>query len=230
MCVTKSNWFHCPSFQTYTPLFKSNRNIFFSVKRWYLFSMYRFEIFHIAWWSLLLSLWKISWVYVIASRLCEHSNLVRSEKRAAKTLQHVYRYGDILMLYDIITAYEWFFCYNWHKLCSNNKLVDFSSTYYFLVKYAIWISNMNEHLPHPLLCWYATSGAGGLRSENQLILDNAMQYSDVKFLNISRYGLGRTDLFPDLCGYGLYDVPPTHVDTFLLSNSGYSFYLSLSVH
>ena len=40
--------------------------------------------------------------------LCEHSNLVRFEKRAAKTLQHVYRYGDIGMLYDIITTYECF--------------------------------------------------------------------------------------------------------------------------
>ena len=120
-----------------TPLFKSNRNLLSGVKLWYLFSMYRFEIFHAARWGLLHSLWKISWVYVIAERLCEHSNLVMFEKRAAKTLQHGYRYGDILMLYDIITTYEWFFCYNWHKLCSSNKLLDFSSIYNFLVKYAI---------------------------------------------------------------------------------------------
>ena len=80
---------------------------------------------------------------------------------------------------------------------------------------------MNELLPHPLLCWYATSGAGGLRSGNQLILGNAKQYSDMKFLNISRYDLGRTDLFPDFCGDSLNDVPPTHVDKFLLLNSGY---------
>ena len=45
---------------------------------------------------------------------------------------------------------------------------------------------MNELLPHPLLCKYATSGAGGLRSGNQLILGSAKQYSDMKFLNISR--------------------------------------------
>ena len=107
-----------------TPLFKSNRNLFSSVKWWYSFSMYRSEIFHVAWWGLLHSLWKISWVYVIASRLCEHSNLVRFEKRAAKTLQHVYRYGDIGTLYDIITTYGWFFCYNWHELCANYKLLD----------------------------------------------------------------------------------------------------------
>ena len=74
---------------------------------------------------------------------------------------------------------------------------------------------MNELLPHPLLCWYTTGGAGGLRSANQLILGNAKQYSDMKFLNIARYGLGRTDLVHDFCGYGLYDVPPTHVDKFL---------------
>ena len=43
---------------------------------------------------------------------------------------------------------------------------------------------MNELLPHPMLCWYATSGAGGLRSGNQLIPGNAKQYSDMKFLNI----------------------------------------------
>ena len=52
---------------------------------------------------------KISWVYVIASCLREHSNLVRFEKHAAKTLQHVYRYGDIGMLYDMITTYELIF-------------------------------------------------------------------------------------------------------------------------
>ena len=34
--------------------------------------------------------------------------------------------------------------------------------------------------------WYAVSGAGRLRSGNQLILDNAWQDSDVKFLNILR--------------------------------------------
>ena len=105
----------------YTPLFKSNRNLFSSVKWWYLFSMYRFEIFHVAWWGLVHSLWKISWVYVVAARLCEHSNSVRFEKRVAKTLQHGYRHGDIIMLYDIITTYEWFFCHNWHELCSGNK-------------------------------------------------------------------------------------------------------------
>ena len=66
------------------------------------------------------------------------------------------------------------------------KLLDFSIIFCFLVKYAIWISNMNELLPHPLLCWYATSGAGGLRSGNQLILGDAQQYSDIKFLDILR--------------------------------------------
>ena len=144
-------------------------------------------------------------------------------KTRCQTLQHGYGYGDILMLHDIITTYEWLFCYNWHDLYSNNKLLDFSSIYYFLVKYATWISNMNELLPHPLLCWNATRGAGGLRSGNQLILGNAKQYSDMKYLNNSRYGLGRTDLFPNFCGDGLYNVPPTRVDKFLLSNSGYSF-------
>ena len=43
---------------------------------------------------------------------------------------------------------------------------------------------------------------------------HAKQNSDMKFINISRYDLGRTDLFPDFCGDGLYDVPPTHVDKF----------------
>ena len=169
-----------------TPLFKSNRNIFCNVNWWYLFSMYRFDIFCVAYWGLLHLLLKISWVYVIKSRLCEHSNIVRFEKRAAKTPQHGLRYGNILMLYVIINIYEWFFCYNWHELCSSNKLLDFSIIFCFLVKYAIWISNMNELLPHPLLCWYATSDAGGLRSGDQLILGDAQQYSDIKFLNILR--------------------------------------------
>ena len=70
---------------------------------------------------------------------------------------------------------------------------------------------MNGLLPHHLLCWYASSGAGGHWSGNQLILGNAKQYSDMKLLHISRYGLGRTDLFLDFCGDVLYDVPPTHV-------------------
>ena len=66
------------------------------------------------------------------------------------------------------------------------KLLNFSIIFCFLVKYTIWISNMNELLPHPLLCWYAMSGAGGLRSGNQLILGDAQQYSDIKFLNSMR--------------------------------------------
>ena len=182
--------------------------------------MYRFEIFHVAWWGLLHPLWKIPWVYVIAARLCEHSNLVRFEKRVAKTLQHGYRYGDIFILYDIITTYEWFVCHNW-KMFWLQIMILFQHML-FSVKYAIQTSNLNGLLPHPLVCWYATSGPGGLRSGNQLILGNAKQRNEMKFLNISRQNLGRTDLFPHFCGDVLYDVPPTHVDNFLLLHSGYS--------
>ena len=107
-------------------------------------SLYRFDIFHVAWQGILHLLWKISLVYVIASRLCEHSNLVRFEKRAAKTLQHGHRYGDILILYAIRILMNDFFCYKWHKICSCSKSLDISGIYYFLVKYAIQISNMNE--------------------------------------------------------------------------------------
>ena len=41
-------------------------------------------------------------MYVITSRLYEHSNVVRFEKRTAKTLQHEHKYGNIFMLYDMI--------------------------------------------------------------------------------------------------------------------------------
>ena len=163
----------------HTPLLKSNRNLFCNVNRWYLFSMSRFEIFHVAWWGLLHLFRKISWVYVIASCLWEHSNLVRFEKRLAKTPQRVFKYGSILMLCDKINTYEWFFCSNWYELCSSTKLLDFTFIYCFLVKYAIQISNMNELLSHPRLCWYATSG-------NQLIMGNAQQHSDINFLNTMR--------------------------------------------
>ena len=47
-------------------------------------------------------------VYIIATRLCEHSNSVKFEKYAAKTVQHGHRYGDILMSYDMINIYELF--------------------------------------------------------------------------------------------------------------------------
>ena len=113
--------------------------------------MYRFHIFHATWWGLFHALWKISWVYVIAARLCEHSNLVMFEKRAAKTLQHRYRYGDICMLYDIITTYEWFFCYNWHKLCFCDKLLIFPACIIIwsntLYKYQTWMSS------YPFRCY-----------------------------------------------------------------------------
>ena len=96
-------------------------------------------------------LWKISWVYVIESRLCEHSNVVKFEKRAAKTPQHGHRYGNIFMLYDTINTYKCFFCYNWHELCSSNKLLNFSIICCFLVKYAInyqtWMSS------YPTTCY-----------------------------------------------------------------------------
>ena len=100
----------------------------------------------------------------------------------------------------------------------------------FLVKYAIWISNVNEPLPLPLLYWYATSGAGGLRSGNQLILGNAKQYNDMKFHHNSRYGLGRTDLFPDFCGDVLYDVPGTHVDKFIFFQTLDILFFFISAH
>ena len=43
------------------------------------------------------------------------------------------------------------------------------------------------------------------------------------FHDISRYGHNRIDLPPYFCSDGLYDVPPSHLDTFILSLSGYSF-------
>ena len=41
------------------------------------------------------------------------------------------------------------------------------------------------------------------------------------FLDISRYHYGRIGLVPVFCGNVLYDVPPTHVDKFILFHSGY---------
>ena len=43
------------------------------------------------------------------------------------------------------------------------------------------------------------------------------------FHDISRWGHNRIDLPPYFCSDGLYDVPPSHLDTFLSSLSGYSF-------
>ena len=37
--------------------------IFFNTKIWWLVSMHTYEIFHIAWWSLVYLLWKIQWIY-----------------------------------------------------------------------------------------------------------------------------------------------------------------------
>ena len=60
--------------------------------------------------------------------------------------------------------------------------------YCFLVKNVIEITNMNELLPHPLLCWYATNGSGGLGNGNQVLLGNVCQYSDMKFLKFQDRG------------------------------------------
>ena len=111
--------------------------------------MYRFEIFRVAWWGLLHLLWKISWVYVLASRLCENSNVVKFKERAVKTPQHGHRHGNILILYDTINTYGCFFCYNWHELCSSNKVFDFSIIYCFLVKYAVKYQTWTSSYPTP---------------------------------------------------------------------------------
>ena len=37
--------------------------IFFNTKIWWLVSMHTYEIFHVAWWGLVCSLWKIQWIY-----------------------------------------------------------------------------------------------------------------------------------------------------------------------
>ena len=169
-----------------TPLFKSNRNLFSSVKWWYSFSMYRFDNFHVAWWGLLHSLWKISWVDVIATRLCKRSNLVRFEKCVAKTLQHGYRYGDIIMLHDIITTYEWFFSAIIDTNCVLVTNNDTFSAYNIFGQILCYNFKHECALTPPLLCWYATSGAGGIGSGNQLMLGNAKQCNDMKFFNISR--------------------------------------------
>ena len=63
--------------------------------------------------------------------------------------QHEHRYGNILMLYDTINTYKCFFCYNWHELCSSNKLLDFSIICCFLVKYAIKYQTWMSSYPTP---------------------------------------------------------------------------------
>ena len=62
-----------------------------------------------------------------------------------------------------------------------------------------------------------------------MILGNAKQYSDMKFLDILREGQDRTDLSPDFCGDVLYVVPPTHVDKFISLHSGCSFVSRVSI-
>ena len=47
-----------------TPLFKSNRNIFCNVKKWYLSSKYRFVILRVVLWRVLVWAGKISWYFV----------------------------------------------------------------------------------------------------------------------------------------------------------------------
>ena len=79
-----------------------------------------------------------------------------------------------------------FFCYDWYELCSSNNFLDFFTIHYFSGQIGYLNMNTNEIWPHPLLCWNATSGAGGLWSRNQLIQGNAKQYSDMIFLSISR--------------------------------------------
>ena len=69
---------------------------------------------------------------------------------------------------------------------------------------------------------------------NHFILGNAQQYSDINFLDISRWGQDRIDLFPYFCGDVLYDVPPTHGgQTFFITFELFvcitSFYFSLPV-
>ena len=148
--------------------------------------MYRFEIFRVSRWGLLYLFLKISLVYVIASGLCEHSNLVRFEKRAAETPQHGHRYGNILMLYGIINTYGWLSCYEWHELCFSNKGVRLF--HHILFSGQIHYLNIKHEwaLTPPLLCWYATSGAGGLRSGNKLILCKAKALT-IQWYEISQY-------------------------------------------
>ena len=148
--------------------------------------------------GLLHLLWKISRVFVIASRLCEHSNIVRFEKRAAETLQHGHIYGDSLMLYGMINTYQWFPCYDWNELCFSNKSIDFSSMYCFLA-YLRYLNIKHEWAFNP--------------SPVMLMCNELYRW----------IGPGTTDLFPDSCGDVFYDVPPTHVDKFVLSHSGCSY-------
>ena len=63
--------------------------------------------------------------YVIPSHLWEHLNLVRFKKRAAKTPQHGFRYGSIIMPYDIINNYFYY----------NDFSVIIATNYYLVTHY-----------------------------------------------------------------------------------------------
>ena len=124
------------------------------------------------------------------------------------------------------------FCYNWHVLCSSNKLLYFSSIHCFLIQYAVKYQTTNELLlPHTLWCWYAESVAG-----------NTDAGTSVYWVMPSKTDIWISSIFGEramarliFIGYVLYEVPPSHLYEELLSPSNYSLvsisaYLSFWYH
>ena len=159
------------------PCSKVIRISFCNVNWWYLFSMYRFETFRVAWWGVMHFLEKISWMYIITACPCEHSNLVRFEKCSAKTPQDGHWYGNVLMN-DTLNTYEWFFFYNWHELTFPSNTVFWSNT---LFKYQTWMSS--NPIPAILIC---KEQCRRTQEGEPAHISYAEQYSDMILPNILR--------------------------------------------
>ena len=156
----------------------------------------------------------------IPPRLGEHPNLVRLEKRAVKTLQHGQIYGDVFLFHEMKNTYEW-----WSAIIDTN--------YIFVANYYAF----------PVYIFFGQIRYLNIRHERTLTLSPLM----LKCSERCRETQGRepahtgwclviqppkiSTIFRDrviteliyLISAGLYDDPPSHLDTFLLSLSGYSF-------
>ena len=89
---------------------------------------------------------------------------------------------------------------------------------------------MNELLPHPPLCWYADSGAGGLRGGEQLVIYQCIMPGDTAIWISSIFqDRAVAHLVPDFCGVVLYDIPSNQVKKMFLLQSGYSLVSRVSI-
>ena len=134
--------------------------------------------------------------------------------------------GNVFLFHEMTNTYEW-----WSAIIDTNHI--FVANYYVFPVYIVFFDQIRylnirheRTLTSSPLMLKCSERCRETQERETAHIGWCLVIQPQKFPRYFEIGSWQnwfTSLFPYFCSDGLYDVPPSHLDTLLLSLSGYSF-------